>query len=863
VFLTELTAKITVFLIMAFVFVIFFFLNTYLARWQVKRNILFFSDEILVTQRVVTYAVWAVALLLAWLVGSTASANWLTVLEYLRQVPFGIDDPIFRIDISFYVFTLPLLKFVQGWTVIVLFLSLFGAAGIYLLEQRNNLEEGRIVILPHVQLHLSILGALIFLTFAWGHWIDAFDLMYSDRGVVFGASYTDIAVVLPVLRVLMGIAVLSAVLLLANIFVRRNVLPIAAIFIWLVGGFLLRGVLPGVIQRFMVEPNELVREAPYIEYNIEFTNRAYNLHNVEEREFKDFEILSAQVLADNTITLENVRLWDYRPLLQTFRQIQGLRLYYTFLDVDLDRYMVDGKYRQVALSARELDKSQLQSQTWINQKLQFTHGYGVVLNPVNEVSSDGLPQLWIKDLPPKSSIGLPISRPEIYFGENTTDYVFVNTQEKEFDYPGEGDQAIYTTYAGSGGVGLDNYLKRVAFALRMNDANIVLSRDITTQSRILLYRNLQTRVKTIAPFLQYDDDPYIVVGDDGKLYWILDAYTISNLYPYSERVSNRFNYIRNSVKVVIDPYNGSVTFYLYDSDDPLAQTYGRIFPNFFEPAQQMPETLKRHVRYPEGLFTIQASLYRTYHMKDPKVFYNKEDLWAIPQETFSGNTQPVVPYYIIARLPGETEDEFILIQPLTPHNKDNLVAWLAARSDGEHYGKLVTYRFPKQELVFGPLQIEARIDQEPDISSEFSLWDQGGSQVIRGNLLVLPMDNSLLYVEPIYLQAESGRIPELKRVIVSSGDQVIMAETLADGLIQLLGGLAPEVAEEIASPEVETTEGEGGEIVIRTVRQLAESASAHYEAAQEALQEGDWATYGAELEAMKADLDELMEAVEE
>ncbi|MFQ5577102.1 MAG: UPF0182 family protein [Anaerolineae bacterium] len=862
IFTTELTAKIAVFFAVALVFVLFFLLNAFLARWQVKRNTLFFSDEVLVTQRVVGYAIWGVALLLAWLVGSTASANWLTVLEYLRQVPFGTADPIFGRDVAFYVFTLPLLKFVQGWVVVVLFLSLFGAAGIYLLEQRNNLEEGRVVILPHVQLHLSILGALIFVAFAWGHWMDTFELQYSTRGVVFGASYTDITILLPVLRILMGIAILSALMLLVNIFVRRNTLPMAAIFIWLIGGFLLRGIVPGVVQRFVVEPNELTREAPYIEYNIEFTNRAYNLHNITVKEFENIQSLSAQDLEDNTATLENIRLWDYRPLLQTFRQLQELRLYYTFLDVELDRYQINGKYRKVALSVRELDKLQLQSPTWINQKLQFTHGYGVVLNPVNEVTSEGLPNLWVEDLPPRSSIDLPISRPEVYFGENTGDYVFVNTGEKEFDYPGVGDEAVYTTYGGTGGVRLDNYLKRLAFAFRLTDSNIVLSRDITVQSKVLLNRNVRARAQELAPFLNYDEDPYIVIGQDGKLYWILDAYTTSNLYPYSERVGNRINYIRNSIKVVIDPYNGDVSFYLFDPTDPLAQTYGRIFPDLLKPASQMPETLRSHVRYPEGLFTIQANLYRTYHMQDPKVFYNQEDLWAIPQETFSGNTQSVEPYYIIARLPGEEADEFILIQPLTPFNKDNLVAWLAARSDGEHYGQLVVYRFPKQELVFGPLQIEARIDQDPEISSQFSLWDQGGSQVIRGNLLVLPMGNALLYVEPIYLQAESGRIPELKRVILSSGDQVIMANTLADGLAQLLGGLTPAVAE-VTSPVGQESQPATGPTVDRTVRQLAEAASAHYEAAQKALQEGDWAAYGAELEAMETALNQLLESIEE
>jgi len=862
IFTTELTTKVIAFLVAAVVFVILFLANTTIARWLVKRNTVFFSDDAVVAQKMVTYVVLIFALLLAWLVGSTASANWLTVLEYLKQVSFNIADPIFGMDVSFYIFTLPLMKFLQGWLVIVLFLSLFGAAGIYLLEQRDNLEEGRFVLLPYAQLHLSIVGALIFLAFAWGHWLDGFGLMYSDRGVVFGASYTDINVVLPVLRIMMGVAALSALLLVINIFIRKNVFPLAAIFIWLIGGFLLRGVVRGAIQRFVVEPNELQREAPYIANDIKFTNQAYNLTQVQETEFNNLKNLSSAELENNTDTLNNIRLWDYRPLLQTFRQLQELRLYYTFNDVDLDRYTINDKYRQVAISARELDKSQLQSPTWVNQKLQFTHGYGMVMNPVNEVTTEGLPNLWIKDLPPQSSIDLAVSRPEIYYGESTSDYVFVKTNEREFDYPGEGDKSVYTHYEGLGGVPMDSYLKRLAFAYRLGDSNIILSRDITNASRIMLHRQIQTRIRTIAPFLRYDDDPYIVAGDDGRLYWIQDAYTISNLYPYSARTAGQFNYIRNSVKAVIDPYNGTVNFYLFDPNDPLAQTYNRIFPGIFKPASEMPETLRSHVRYPEGLFKIQVNLYQTYHMKDPNVFYNKEDLWAIPQENYSGNTQPVEPYYVIARLPGETSEEFLLFEPLTPHNKDNLVAWFAARSDGEHYGELVSYRLPKRELIFGPLQLEARIDQDPGISAQFSLWDQGGSQVIRGNLLVLPLGNALLYVEPIYLQAESGRIPELKRVIVASGDQVIMAKTLAEGLAQLLGILTgQELTVPIPGAPPSTAAPVTSSPATQTARQLAESASAHYDAAQQALQQNDWATYGAELDQMKSVLDQLLQVL--
>ncbi|MEM7030798.1 MAG: UPF0182 family protein [Chloroflexota bacterium] len=872
IFTTELTTKIIVFFVMALIFAFLFWINTQVARWQVKRNTLFFSDEALVAQRVTTYAVWIVIVILGWMVGTTASSNWLIILQYLNQVPFGEIDPIFGRDVGFYVFSLPLLNFVQGWLVVVLFLSLLGAGGIYLLEQRNNLEEGRIIILPYVQLHLLVLGALIFLAFGWGYWLDAFDLMYSDRGVVFGASYTDISVMLPVLRIMLGISILAALVMIVNIFVRRNVLPLAIIFVWLIGGFILRGIVPGLVQRFVVEPNELTRETPYIEHNIAFTNKAYNLDKIDERPFDNFQPLSAADLEANTATLENIRLWDYRPLQTTFNQLQALRLYYSFEDVDLDRYVINGELRQVNLSARELDKGQLQSPTWINQKLQFTHGYGVVMNPINEFTADGLPNLWIKDLPPQSSVDVEVSQPAIYYGEHTDDYVFVNTLEDEFDFQGD-EGAVYTTYEGQGGVRLNSYFKRLFFTLSLGDTNILLSSDITNDSRVLLNRDIRERAFEIAPFLSYDADPYIVIGNDGHLYWMIDAYTISGRYPYSEPAAGqRFNYIRNSVKVVIDAYDGTVSYYLADETDPLAQTLAQIFPNLLLPGNEMPAGLVNHWRYPEDLFRIQSRLYQIYHMRDPKVFYNQEDLWAIPQENLAGSPQPVEPYYVVARLPGEDIDEFMMIQPFTPHNKDNLVAWMSALSDGENYGKVVVYSFPKQELIFGPLQIEGRIDQDPEISAQFSLWNQGGSSVQRGNLLVLPLGDSVLYVEPIYLQAESGRIPELKRVIVASEDNVIMAPTLAEGLTELLGSIPQAVVESTAASGGEadddqsntnTTNASTDTIEVSgTARELAESASAHYEAAQEALKEGDWATYGDELEALEEDLQSLLSALE-
>lgn len=876
VFFTSLWAKIGVGLAVAIPFAILFWINAFVARWQSVRNVLFFSEETLVAQKFVSLAIWGVGLFLAWAVGTAASGNWLLFLRYFNLQSFGVSDPIFEMDVGFYVFNLPLYHFIQNWLIIVLFLSLFGAVAIYALAQQNNLAEGRLIILPHVQLHLSVLGSLIFLAFALGHWLDLFDLVYSGRGVAFGASYTDINVSMPALWTMVIVAIVTAVILLLNTLIRRPALSLLAIFVWIVVGIVGTGFIPGIIQRYVVEPNELAYETPYIENNIKLTNLAYGLDKIEERDVTEIAPLTMGAIQANETTLKSIRLWDYRPLQQTYRQIQAIRLYYEFYDIDLDRYVIDGELRQVALAARELDKSQLQSPSWVNQKLQFTHGYGVVVNPVNEVTGDGLPRLWVKDLPPVSTVDLQVARPEIYYGEATGDYVFVNTLEREFDYP-SGEQNVYTQYQGQGGVIMDSLLKRLAFALRLADTNLLLSREINNDSRVMIYRNVGERVRNIAPFLRYDGDPYLVIGEeDGHLYWIQDAYTTSNLFPYAEPTSlpttGTINYIRNSVKVLIDAYDGTLIFYVVDPTDPLIKSYNAIFPNLFTPMSQMPDWVRAHLRYPEDLFRIQSQLYRTYHMRDVNVFYNKEDLWQVPNETVEGDTRPVEPYYVILKLPGKEENvEFVLIQPFTPNNKDNLIAWMAARSDVENYGELITYRFPKQELIFGPLQIEGRIDQNPEISSQISLWDQGGSEVIRGNLLVLPIDNSLLYVEPLYLRAENGQIPELKRVIVASADKVVMRETLGQAVQALFEDEAEElpitsldsgsasVSQQESAPAVTAQEdATAPDLSAKDVAELAQLASDHYEAAQQALRQGDWNTYGQELNKMEAALNALV-----
>jgi uncharacterized membrane protein (UPF0182 family) len=865
VYLTSLLARVAVFFGAGVPFAVIFIGNLVLARWFSTRGELFLGQHRALDMPIFGWLIWITGLTLGLAVAIAAAPRWMDFLRFFNQVPFDVRDPIFDRDVGFYVFTLPVYHFIQGWLITTLLMTLIGVLIVYVFAQLHNLREGEIIVLPHVRLHVSALGALLFIVIAWGHRLATFVLLYSPRGVAFGASYTDVHAELPALQAMFWLALIIAATLLANVVLRRLWLPVIGVAVWMVVGLVIISVVPGFMQRYIVEPNELDREAPYIENNIQFTRQAYGLDNVDERDFGQVEPLDVEALQGHRPTLQNVRLWDYRPLSQTYRQIQEIRLYYGFTDLDIDRYWIDGEYRQVILAARELDQSQLQSVTWVNQHLQFTHGYGVVMNPVNEVTGEGLPQLWIKDLPPESSVPLTIDRPEVYYGELTDNYIFVRTGIEEFDYP-RGEENVYTFYEGAGGVPLNSYVKRLAYAFRLADANVLLSEYIDGNSRLMFKRSLQERVREVAPFLRYDQDPYLVIMD-GHLYWVQDAYTVSGRYPYAEPVSGDINYMRNAVKVVIDAYNGSMTFYITDPADPLVQTYAAIFPGVFTSQDAMPASLREHLRYPEGLFNVQSIMYQTYHMRDVNVFYNKEDQWNVPVGVVSGQEQPVEPYYVIIRLPDETQEEFMLIQPFTPATKDNLIAWMAGRSDGENYGQLVLYRFPKQELIFGPRQIEARIDQDPEISAQLSLWSQRGSQVIRGNLLVIPMGQSLLYLEPLYLQAESGQIPELKRVILASGERVVMTETLTEGLVRLFGAGAGDVTSTASATSAEEETPQASPVVVgefssdlaQQIYDLARQADEHYTAAQEALGIGDWATYGAELDAMEEVLNQLVE----
>lgn len=798
-----------------------------------------------------------------------ARAMWLTALVNLQAVPFDKVDPILGRDISFYVFNLPWQTALQSWLLWLVLFALGGAALIYLgvasagqlaaQVQMPGSRRFRLNLAPAARRHLLALGAIVLGLLAWGYQLSIPQLLYSTSGAAYGAGYTDVHARLPVLQLLTWISIAGAIVLVASMFVRVRWLPAAAVAAWLLVVVVGQDVYPGLLQKFSVEPNELSRERPYIEYTIDFTRAAYGLDSIASADYPVSEKAGPLDLAANESTIRNIRLWDYRPLARTYSQLQAIRLYYTFNDVDIDRYWVGGDYRQVTLSAREINHDQLAeaAQTWLNRHLIYTHGSGVVLSPVNEVGDEGLPSLWVRDIPAQSVYPeLALPRPQIYHGELTGDYVIVNTRAQEFDYP-SGEQNVYTTYEGTGGVRLGSPLKRLAYAVRLGSTQVLLSSYITPDSRLLWRREISERVEALAPFLSYDSDPYPVIFN-GRLVWLLDAYTSTGRYPYSEPIGSTagtINYMRNSVKVTVDAYDGTVTFYLIDPADPLAATYARIFPALFRPASEMDPALVAHWRYPEGLFRIQATKYQSFHMTDPQVFYNQEDLWSWAEEIVGGETVRIEPYYVNMRLQGQTENEFILMSPYTPSNKQNMIAWLYARNDGEQYGRLGVYRFPKQQLVYGPAQVESRINQDPQISAQLTLWNQRGSQVIRGNLLVIPVDRAILYVEPIFLQAESSQLPELRRVVVAYGNRIAMAETLAAGLAQVMGAAAqaPESPPtEAASPPVE------GDVAA-----LVQQANQRYEAAQACLQTGDWTCYGREMDALEQVLQALAAATEQ
>ena len=840
------------------------------------------------------------ALFLAIIFGSLASGRWDEILQFIHAEPFGVRDAQFDRDAGFYVFKLEALQFIKGWVVGLGIVSLLAVSAVYVF--RVMLHGGTAAATTPVRVHLAILIALIMALFAWGYWLARFELVVSENGIVFGATYTDANVRDGAQWVMVFIGLIVAAAVLTWPLHRRLIVPGGAIGVLVltsIGGTL---IYPAMVQRFTVQPNELAREEQFIERNISATRVAFGLDRIEEREFPANETVSQQDVEQNPEALRNVRLWDHRPLNDTLNTIQTIRPLYLFPDVDVDRYFIGGEERQVFLSARELSHSNLQpnQQSWVNRRLQFTHGFGVTISPVDEVTAAGEPPFWVSNIPPEVTLPagseeIAISQPRIYFGEATGSYVIANSKDEEFDFPrteaasadedGEiapSEQAL-NRYDGSGGIRLGSFLRRLAFAWSFSDTNILISGSLSAESRILFRRNIQERVNELAPFLILDADPYIVVGEDGRLFWIQDAYTTSNRFPYAQPHVSGVNYIRNSVKAVIDAYNGTVDLFIVDDSDPVIRVWANIFPDLFRPASEFRDDLRRHWRYPQDLFQVQSDQYLTYHIASPRTLFNREDIWAIPQEVLREQQIPVEPYYVTLRLPDQEESEFLLILPFTPRNRTNAIAWLAGRSDGENYGRLFAFRFPRNKNVDGPAQIEARIDQDVAISRQFTLLGQRGSSVIRGNLLFIPVGDSYVYVEPLYLQAENARFPQLKGVIVVNGNTIALEDTFSRAAAVALGRSPPrglsalgDVPGEAAPPAAETPAADApqdeddaqdedseapaappGGAADDDLRGLIVEAQEIFDDAQDRLADGDFAGYGAALDRLEAVLQRL------
>jgi uncharacterized membrane protein (UPF0182 family) len=797
-----------------------------------------------------------VALAVGVFVGIAGWGSWETFLRFRHQAPFGETDPIFGRDIAFYVFTLPALDAIAEWLLFLVGASLAGALLIYLIHGAIDFSRSRMSVnIDHsARTHLLCLFAALFLVLGLEAYLARPNLLFGESGPVAGAGYADINASLPILSAQMVIAAIVAAAAIASVFFRSNRIiwtGVGLYFLTIVAGW----VYPSSVQRFSVAPNELEKETPYIQHSIAATRKAFALDGIEERELSDEKPLTAQDIQKNQQTIKNIRLWDQKPLLDTFAQIQEFRTYYQFKSVDNDRYHINGELKQVMLSPRELSADRLSNRNWINEHFTFTHGYGLTLGPVDQVTSVGQPVLYIKDIPPASSVpSLKIARPEIYFGELSNERAYVKTRANEFNYP-SGAENVSKNYEGEGGVSIGSRWRQLLFALRFGDLKLMLSDDLTANSRVLFNRNILERLQQVAPYLEFDEDPYLVIHE-GQLFWIADAYTVSSRYPYSQMI-NGVNYIRNSVKAVVDAYHGHVRLYVADERDPIIQTYARIYPGTLKPLAEMPLGLREHIRYPEKIFKIQSSVYSVYHMNKPQIFYNKEDLWtAASMGESDGKSNVLEPYYTIMRLPGEQNEEFILMLPFTPKNKDNLAAWMAARSDGEHYGKLFVYRFPKQKVTFGPKQIVGLINQDPEISRQRTLWDQRGSRAELGTLMVIPVEESLIYVQPLYLRAESGRIPELRRVIVSAEERIAMEPTLEAALARIFGEAQPGA---VKSQSAETPTGETPATTPPTgpTATLAEQAKQHYDRAIQAQREGDWARYGEEIKRLGAALEQM------
>lgn len=864
VFLTKLLTqiKIAVPFFVVLTILLYIYLRTIKKDFYKKVNV----KTISISEKRVNQVALVISLLISFFSTLALSSNlWYEMLRFLNSTDFNVTDPIFNQDISFYIFKLPFIS--QIYSLLILFIILLSIVtlGFYFFlmsvkrfgireinendfdYQRGFDKENGKALLKIAVRQLTVLGVLFLIIIAGGYFIKQYDLLYSSRGVAFGASFTDVNVTLWVYKIMMVLALISAVTFLIGMKSRKMKLAFAGPVLMIIVSIVGNGIALGV-QNLIVSPDEISKESQYLKHNIKYTKMAYNLDKIEEKNFPAELGLTKEDLDNNLETIENIRINDYRPTKQFYNQRQGIRLYYQFNDVDVDRYMVNDKYTQVFLSVREIDETKLK-ELWINQHLKYTHGYGLTLSPVNTITGTGQPKLLIENIPPESSIKeIQIERPEIYFGESTNNYIITNTDEEEFDYPG-GDKNVNTIYQGSAGIRL-NGINRLLFSIKESSIKMLIANNINSDSKIVINRNINERIRKIAPFISFDRDPYITINE-GKLYWVIDGYTVSSNYPYAKPyLDGRRNYIRNSVKVVVDAYNGETTFYLMDESDPVVMTLSKIFPELFTPAAEMPEGIKSHLRYPQELFDIQAYVYRVYHMTDISVFYQGEDKWDIANEKFENKQIAMESNYFIMKLPGEEKEEFILSIPYTPKEKQNMTALLIARNDGEDYGKLIIYKFPKKKAVYGPMQIESRIDQDTNISKELSLWGQKGSTYIRGNLLTIPIENSLLYVEPIYLKADNeSSLPEVKRVIVAYGDKIAYQPTLKEALEELFGKTTitpPEGADQDQTPE---------DIV--DINDLIIKANETYQQIEEAQKNGDWAAYGRYIKQLQSYLERM------
>ncbi|MEX0599710.1 MAG: UPF0182 family protein [Rhodothermales bacterium] len=799
------------------------------------------------------------ALLVALLFALGFYLSWDASLRFLWNEPFGQVDPIFGKDIGYYMFRLPFWELVQTSFTVLVFLAIVFLGGVYAVTRLIEYRPGEgIRARPAVINQLKMNAALWLVLLAGGLFLDRYQILFSPQGIIFGAGYADVHVVLPALYIMLALVVVLAGLLFVSRWKRvGKLIPITAVLLglaWVLG----RVLLPGAVQQFRVAPNELELERPYLEHNISMTRLAYDLHNVREVDYEADDTLTVDDIQNNRDAIDNIRLWDPRLLIQTYKQLQEIRSYYEFYNVDNDRYVYDGSVNQVMLSAREISTDLPGDvSNWVNSKLQFTHGYGMTMSPVTETNQQGEPSLIIRDLPPTYDYPeLEVDNPAIYYGEQSGDYYIVNTGISELDFP-SGDENAYTRYAGQGGIPFSTWFHKLLFAWELGDINILLSDYIQPESRLQIWRGVQDRIRRITPFLRLDSDPYLVLSS-GRLYWIQDAYTTSNKFPYSQPFQG-FNYIRNSVKIVVDAYEGSVDYYVIDEEDPVLQVYESIFPNLFKSRSELPDQLERQFRYPQDLFEVQLQRFNRYHMTSPQVFYNNEDLWTRPMEKYGGQQILMEPYYVLARLPVDEPSEptvvpasvngdranleFMLISPLTPENRDNMIAWMAAKSDPEVYGDLVVYKLPKQRLIYGPAQIEARIDQDPEISQQLALWDQRGSRVIRGNLMIIPVESSFLYVEPVFLLAEGVDIPQLQRVIVAIGDDIAMEPTLDEALFELFGDVAAPLAPERALQQGMPVAPPDSVVQVVSNEEL-ERVRELWSELRQAFESGDWTRYG-------------------